>query len=782
MTTEEPNDGSRIVGAEGAHPRGYEDFGGIVAPVVSRSEPSWPQPCRAPEGAPNVVVVLVDDMGFSDVGAFGSEIPTPAVDALADSGYRFTDFHVTPLCAPSRAALLTGANPHRAGFGFVPHLDPGFPGMSMSIPDRLPTLGESFRANGYATFMVGKWHLTHESKLHDGADKGSWPLQRGFDRYFGGMEGFTTLYHPHRLVRDNSPVAEDLPDDEYLTDRLTDEAIDMIDALRTGDSDRPFFLYFAHHAVHGPIQARPEDIERFRGAYRDGWDRARRDRFERQRALGLFGPDVELPASDESGFHDNRAWEELSADEQERFERYMEVYAAAVAAIDESLARLVAHLKEIGEYENTIIVFTSDNGGSAEGGADGTRSYFSQFLHEVDLPDGWVGDVPRRLDDIGGPRVHAHYPRGWAHVSNTPFREHKGSVYEGGVHSPLVLSWPDGLKRAESDDGVRREFSYITDLAPTLLDLAGLERPSEVHGEPALDADGRSLAPQLRGTGGGGREEGQHISLLGQRSFYRGRWKLVVPSRRPGNGPAAAQLFDRHVDPLERRDVADVHPELVAELEEQWRLAAWHNTVFPVPDGPGLFTTVPSTVLELSQPTTFRLGSPTVERYRSARLVGMRSFDIEIVGDGPLGEGVLVAHGDQGGGYAILVEEGRLCLSYNAYGDMSHVSALFPPGTVSLTARFETLPELRWRVTVLSGDDVLVRLDAVPMLVGMAPYTGISVGRDAGGPVDWSLHERRGAFAYAGPRFTARYVPGERIDGAAELVRAVDEVSARLMD
>ena len=547
--------GPELRGADGAEPRGYEGFRGVVSPRSSESQPWWPQRRTPQHEAPNVVVVLIDDMGFSDIQPFGSEIDTPAIQALADDGYRFSNFRVTPLCAPSRAALLTGVNPHRAGFGMVPHVDPGYPGMSMVLPDGMPTLAESFRANGYATFMVGKWHLTREAEMHDGADKRTWPLQKGFDRYFGSMDGCTTLFHPHRIVRDNSPVTEQFADDDYLTDRLTDEAIGMIDAHRTGGERQPFFLYFAHHAVHGPVQAKPADIERHRGRYAEGWDRVRAERFARQIESGLMPDGAELSASGADQTDGVPAWDDLTDDQRELYSRHMEVYAAAVAAIDDSVARLVGRLKEIGEYENTIFVFTSDNGGTGEGGVEGTRSYFSQFVHAPGMPADWIRDVPRPLDELGGPRVHGHYPRGWAHASNTPFRLYKGSVLEGGVHSPLIVSWPAGLARAEDDEGVRRSFTYVTDIAPTVMDLAGVARPESLAGIPVVTGDGQSFAELLRDPRATREREGQYLSLLGQRAFYRGRFKAVATA--PGRDLSVWELYDIEADPTETRNIAE---------------------------------------------------------------------------------------------------------------------------------------------------------------------------------------------------------------------------------
>lgn len=765
-------------GVDGAVPRGYGDFGGVVAERSSDSTPWWPTPRRARGGAPNVVVVLVDDMGFSDVAPFGGEIRTPAVQALADDGYRFSNFHATPLCSPSRAALLTGANPHRAGFGLVAHVDPGYPGFRMLLPDDLPTLAESFRAGGYATYMVGTWHLTSESMMHDGADQSSWPIQRGFDRYFGSMDGFTTLYHPHRIVRDNSPVTEPFPDDEYLTDRLTDEALAMIDALRANEASRPFFLYVAHHAVHGPVQAKPADIEKYRGAYDAGWDRVRAERFARQQAIRLFPEGT--TASDPVETRGVLEWDELDDEAKALFARHMEVYAAAVDGVDQSVARLVARLKDLGEYDNTIIVFTSDNGGTGEGGAEGTRSYFSRFVQLAGLPDDWVADVPRPLDQIGGPRVHGHYPTGWAHTSNTPFRLYKGSVYEGGVHTPLVVSWPAGLVRSAADDGVRRQFAYITDIAPTLLELAGVDRPATLRGAPVASADGVSFARLLRDPDASTQHHEQYLANVAQRAYYSGSHKAVAPDLH--DGLEAWQLYDLATDPAETHDIAAEHPDLVAELAERWRRAAWHNTVFPLADDATLFTRRPSTDLEFSQPVTLRPGTPTLERWRSQRLVGLRSFVIEARFDGGIGTGVIVAHGDQGGGYIVWAEDEVLTLAYNAYGDVHRMSVGLWDDVSSIVVRFDALDHMAWTIGLEIEGEVTARLDRVPMLIGMAPFTGISVGFDGGGPVDWDLHARRGAFVHSGSLRSVRYVPGSVASYNPEVIAAIGAASDRLLD
>lgn len=764
--------------------RGYEGFGGVVGEFASASTPWWPAPHRARRGAPNVIVVLVDDMGFSDISPFGAEIHTPHMQALADVGYRLSNYHSSPLCSPSRAALMTGINPHRAGFAMVAHVDPGFPGYNLEIAEDVPTLAESFRAGGYATFMVGKWHLTKESKMHDGADKSSWPVQRGFDRYFGSMDGFTTLFHPHRLVCDNSPApASDLADDVYLTDLLTDRAIGMINGLRANDPDKPFFLYFAHQAVHGPVQAKREDIDRYRGAYDAGWDAVRAERFRRQLDSGLFPPSTRPSASGPDETLGVLPWDELDEDQRRLFARHMEVYAAAVDGIDQSVGRLIEHLRRIGEYENTIVLLTSDNGATGEGGVEGTRSYFSQFVQLAGLPEDWCTDVPRDLDLMGGPQVHGHYPRGWAHASNTPFRFYKGHTYAGGIHVPLVLSWPAGLPREAGDAGVRDQYAYVTDLAPTLLALAGVERPEQRHGLPAKEIDGVSFAHLLRDRTLPSHHRSQYVECGGQRGYFEDHYKIIAPHA-PGTPftEDGWELYDISTDPAETTNLADDQPARVKELAEKWRAAAWMNTVFPLDDTGKMLRVRPSTELALARPVTIYPGTPTLERFRSSRLTLLRSFTIEASLDHRAGDaGVVVAHGDQGGGYVLFVEDGRVCFTYNAYGAPIRTSATdpLPEGPVILTVHFRALKEMRWGIDVRQDGNPLLDLRPVPQLLGMCPFTGISVGADHGGPVDWELHQRHGIFQYVRGLNWVRYTPGEKADYNPEIIATIEDIAAR---
>ncbi|WP_369142421.1 arylsulfatase [Streptomyces sp. R44] len=752
----------------------YEGFGGRVGRTFAESEPAWPTRTTPPAKAPNIVVVLVDDMGFSDIGPFGSEIPTPVLDGLADGGVRLGNYHTMPLCSPARAALLTGLNPHRVGYGMVANFDPGFPGYGMEVAEDIPTLAELLHDAGYATYAVGKWHLVRDSASNAADHRGNWPLQKGFDQYYGVLEGLTSLFHPHQLVRDNSPLdIDEFPDDYYYTDDITDQAISMVKSLRAHDPDKPFFLYLAHNAVHGPLQAKAEDIARHRGRYDEGWDALRERRFAAQIAAGLFPPGTELPARNSEAGLDVPAWDSLTEDQQRLYARYMEVYAALVDNIDQNLGRLTDTLAALGELDNTIVVFTSDNGGTGEGGIEGTRSYFSRFVHHPHLPGDWNPDVDRDHDLIGGPRSLVHYPRGWGMASNTPFRLYKGDTYAGGVRVPFVLSWPAGVRDGRLTGGHRPQYQYVTDIAPTLLELAGLTRPETRRGTPLQELDGTSFAPVLADPAHDSTHPEQYCEMSGNRSHYRDGHKLVT-LHEPGAPYDDSEwaLYDIRTDPTEIHDLAAQNPGLVKELSAAWEEAAWRNGVFPLPDHTGALARRNPAEERLTRPLTLLPGTPELERYRSSRLVSLRSFEIAVAVE-ETGDGVLVSHGDQGGGYSLYVENGRLTFAYNEYGDLHETDAgpLAPgPHAILLTATAEE--GLRWRFTVTVDGEHRATPDSVHQLIGMAPFQGISVGIDRKSPVSWPLYERHRSFRYTGRLHSVTYRPGAPGPDAPETVAA----------
>ncbi|MEO0493826.1 MAG: arylsulfatase [Actinomycetota bacterium] len=729
-------------------------FGGRIERLVGDSTPWWPEPTRPAPDSPNVIVVLMDDLGFSDIGPYGSEIATPTLDRLAAQGLRFTNYHTAPLCSPSRAAVHTGMNPHRAGFAAVANFDPGFPGWTMELDPAIPTLPGVLRSAGYATLATGKWHLTRDSAMHDGASRASWPLGVGYERFYGVLEGWTNLHHPHRLVRDNAAVdVDEYPEGYYFTDDITDEAISFLTSLRAHDASRPFFLYLAHGAVHGPLQAKADDLARHRDRYHDGWDEIRARRFERQKELGLFPADTRLPARNHEPGYEVEPWADLPAETRHVHARYMEVYAAMIDNVDQNLARLLGTVEELGDLENTVVIFTSDNGATQEGGANGTRSYYKQFGGAGARLD-WEHDVPRDPELIGGPRALVHYPRGWGMASNTPFRLYKTTTHAGGVRVPFIVSWP-GRIEPDRAGSVCTQYQYVTDLMPTVLALAGVNAPD--------DLDGASFAAAITDGAAESTHLDQYSECFGNRSFYRDGWKLVaLHRRRTPYDDSEWELYDITSDPTEIDDVAAEHPEIVRALADAWEATAWDNQVFPLDDGLGLLQVMrrPDEAA-FYEPVRLLPSTPALERYRSQRLVTLRDFVIEIVVDHDGRDGVLVAHGDQGGGYVVYVEGGTLRFGYNEYG-IEHIVDAGPlaPGRHTVVVAATCGESFTWDVGIDVDGDATGRLDGVEMLIGFAPFQGIDVGLDRRSPVLWSTFERHGSFRYPGRIESVTYRPG----------------------
>ncbi len=733
----------------------YAGFEGTIGRTVAGSEPHWPARAEA-RGKPNVVIVLADDLGFADLGCYGSEIATPHLDALAARGLRYTNFHVTPMCSPTRAALLTGLNPHAVGVGHVAHSDPGFPGYAMELSANVATTAEILRDSGYATLMVGKWHLAKDSDCSDAGPRHSWPCQRGFDRFYGFLDGFTNLHQPHRLLQDNTAVETDAyPEGYYLTDDLTDRAISMVQSVKAADPSKPFFLYFAHGAVHAPLHAKPTDIARYDGRYRDGWDALRSERFARQVELGVVPEGTRLaPRNSERG-NDVLPWDDLPPEQQELFAKYMAVYAGMVDNVDQQFGRLMAALTAMGELDNTIVLFTSDNGASREGEAEGTTGYYQHLLGSTDL----AADLAR-LDEVGGPTTTPHYPRGWAMASGTPFRLYKINTHAGGHSVPMILSAP-GVGGGE----LRRQFAHVTDVLPTLLDLLDLQAPTSRNGLALKSIAGSSFAPTITDSAAASQHREQHYEMVGHRGFYRDGWEAVT-LHRPLTpfSDAEWELYDLRSDPTELVNLAGEHPEKVQELAEAWEQAARDNQVYPLDEGAGVkFLVRPERSAVFSEPVTILPGTPTLERWRSQQLVANRGFTVT-VRLGSLGEGVLVAHGDQGGGYCLYVESGQLRFVHNdGRGRLRHLSgplegAAVEVGVVSVVeAVFAAPGGGTWSVALLSDGVEVATGDGFPLLFPMAPFQGIDVGIDRKSPVVWG----RGTFPYSGQITSVTYTPGD---------------------
>jgi len=744
----------------------YGDFAGRIGRTFAGSEPWWPPRPQAPDGAPNVVVMLADDLGFSDLGCFGSEIETPNLDRLAAGGLRYTNFHVTPMCSPTRAALLTGVNAHRAGLGTVAHSDAGFPGYAMELADDVVTAAEVFRDQGYATLMVGKWHLAKDSDCSAAGPKHSWPCQRGFDRFYGFLDAFTNQHHPHRLVEDNHLVAVDrYPDGYFFTDDISDRAIAMLREHKASNPRQPVFLYFAHGSVHAPVVAKPADIDKYVHRYREGWDALREDRWRRQQELGVISEGLPLPPRNHEPNHEVAAWDELSPREQELFARYMAVYAGMVDNLDQNVGRLTAALDELGELENTIFVFTSDNGASREGESTGTTAYYVHLLQgdDVDADNG-------RIDEIGGPTTTPHYPRGWAMAGNTPFRLYKINTHAGGHSVPCIVSWPG---RLSGGGALRGQYQHVTDVLPTLLECCGLTMPTERHGRQLAAPAGASFAASFRDPGTASSHPEQYYEQQGHRAYYRDGWE-VVTLHQPLTpfSDDEWELYDLGSDPNELHDVSAEHADRRRELAEAWEAAAWANRVYPLDEGSGIkYLQRPERSRVYGEPVTILPGTATLERWRSLQLLWFRAVTIRVALDfQPGDQGYLVAHGDQGSGYGMYVRDDELVFVHNdGRGRMRTLSGgVLRRGVRDVVAELDAPGSQVWTVTLSVDGEQRASLAGVPMLFGMAPFEGIDVGIDRRSPVSWEIYQRHGPFPYTGALRSVRYEPGAPAPDAPE--------------
>jgi arylsulfatase len=531
-----------------------EPFGGVIGRYHDESTPWWPPSRRARAGAPNVLLVVLDDVGFAQLGCFGSDIETPVLDGLAAGGLRYTNFHTTALCSPTRACLLTGRNHHSNGMGRVIELATGYPGYNARIPRRNGFLSEMLVPQGYAAYAVGKWHLTPEDECHLAASRARWPLGRGFERFYGFFGGETHQFAP-ALVHDNHQIdpPRSVADGYHLTEDLVDRGIALVRDLRAVDATKPFFMYFCTGACHSPHQAPRPWIERYRGGFDRGWDAWRAETLARQIASGILPAGIELSPRPEWV----APWDALSADERRVYARFMEAFAGFLSHTDHHLGRLLAFLETTGDLDNTLVMVLSDNGASSEGGPLGSLN----DLRPWNMTAHPLEEILERIDQIGGPRIHNNYPWGWTVAGNTPFRRWKREVHEGGVADPLIVHWPAGIAaRGE----LRRQYVHAIDIAPTVMEAIGVAPPAEIDGVAQAPIEGTSFAYSLDAPGAPERHDTQYYEMFGCRALYHRGWKAVT--YRPIQDLSSFErdqweLYDVRRDPTECHDIAAEHPE-----------------------------------------------------------------------------------------------------------------------------------------------------------------------------------------------------------------------------
>jgi arylsulfatase A-like enzyme len=647
-----------------------------------------------------VLFIVLDDLGFAQLGCFGSDIETPTFDSLAGAGLRYTNFHTTALCSPTRACLLTGRNHHTTSMGRVTDLPTGFPGYYNRIPKSCGFLSEQLAPQGYATYAVGKWHLTPEEEYHMGAARATWPLGRGFERYYGFFGGEANQFAPS-LIEDNHWVAPPRAwqDGYHLTEDLADHAITYVRDLRGAEIEKPFFLYFCTGACHSPHQAPRAWIERYRGRFDEGWDVWREATFARQQSMGLLPESTELSPRPEWV----PAWESLSAEQRRVYARYMECFAGYLSHADREVGRLLAALRELGAVDNTLTFVLSDNGASSEGGPLGSLN----DLRTWNIAGSPLEEALARIDEIGGPYTHNNYPWGWTVAGNTPFRRWKREVHEGGVADPLIVHWPKGIR---SGGEVRRQYVHVTDLLPTVLETIGVDAPDEIDGVAQEPIAGVSFAHTLDDGSAGSRHETQYYEMLGCRAIYHRGWKAVVyhPIFDP-NVPFDDdrwELYHVDVDASECHDLAEQEPERLRELIELWWREAELYQVLPLDNSPfeAIFGQHPYAPPP-RQRYVYYPGSAPVPEIDAAN-VRNRSHTItaemEIPPEGA--EGILLAQGSGLGGYALFILDGRLHYVHNFCAITEHriVSTReVPSGGHILSFRFDKTGEHKGTGTLL---------------------------------------------------------------------------------
>ena len=707
--------------------------------TTADSAPHWPVPPTAPTGSPNVVVILFDDLGFADLGCYGSEISTPNIDALAGGGLRYTNFHTTALCSPTRAALLTGRNHHSVGMGGLADWDLGYPGMRGRIARSAGTLAEILRGSGYNTFATGKWHLTPTFETSAAGPFDQWPLQRGFDRYFGFLEGETSQWHPE-LVRDNAHIETPDHPDYHLTPDIVDQSIGFIRNQQMMGGGKPFFLYMALGAQHAPHHAPQRYIDKYMDVAAKGWDAIRAERLARQKAMGIVPAHTELPERN-AGV---KAWDELSGDAKRLAIRLQAAFAGMLEHADEHIGRLLDYLRGAGLLENTIVTLMSDNGASQEGSPFGTVNALRYFNGVRDT----LEDNLPYLNEIGGPRPNNNYPLGWAMAGNTPLKRYKQNTHGGGVRDPLIVHWPCGI---QAPGGIRHQFHHVSDITPTVLEITGIALPAQINGVAQQPLEGTSLAYSLNAPELPTRKQVQYFEMLGHRGIWHDGWKAVT-AHRPGT-PFEADVWELYhvaTDFNETHDLAREQPEKLQQMIALWFAEAGRCKVLPMNDTLDRFVSSNPHSVAARRHWELKPGGGRIPQ-ATAPDIRNRSYRITahviVPQDGA--QGVLVAQGDWCGGYAFFVQDGHLVHDYNFVNRHYVVrsSTRLTPGRHELTYEMRKTGNYRGEGFLYIDGQACGQVELPQTYRAQASFLGLEVGRS---PRPAPSEAFEGAFAFDG--------------------------------
>ena len=752
-------------------------FGGAVGHTIGESAADWsfiPGP-KAPDEAPNVLIVLIDDAGFGGPDTFGGGIRTPALTRVKDMGLTYNRFHVTAVCSPTRAALLTGRNHHRVGMGGIAELPGPFPGYTGTRPRSCTALPRILRENGYITAGFGKWHMTPGREMGAAGPFDHWPTGWGFDHWWGFLTGAAGQYDPI-ITQDNSTLG--VPEGEdgklyYFPDDITDKTVEWLHAVRAQDADKPWFVYYSTGCSHAPHHVAKEWADKYKGQFDEGWDTYRERTLERQKKLGIVPPDAELTERPDLF----PAWDSLSDAQRRLYARQMEVFAGFSENADWNVGRLLDSVEEMGELDNTLVIYIwGDNGASMEGTLTGSfneTTFFNGVVldaeEQLEIIDKKFGGV----DELGGFHTAPHFAAAWAHANNTPFQWGKQMAsHLGGDRDPMVVAWP---KRIKPDAAVRSQFAHCIDVVPTVLELAGIPEPTVVDGIEQEPMDGTSFAYTLDDPEAAERHTVQYFEMYGSRAIYKDGWwacakldklpwdfghetlKHFAPGGSWGPEQDKWELYYLPDDFSQARDLATEKPEKLAEMQELFWQEAERNRVLPLLGGFAVFFGM---LPPMPTRTRFEFAGDVqnVQTTMIPRIYG-RSYAIEAEVNVPEGgaEGVLVAFADFIGGFSLWVDEkGLLNHTYQFLGVDTYKQTStepVPTGDVTLKMLFEAdAAELGsgGRVTLWAGDRQIGegRLDKTISLI-FTTYAGMDMGRDNGGVVDLA-YEEKAPYAFTG--------------------------------
>jgi len=719
-------------------------FKGKIALKDRDSVPAWPQPVRPPKGAPNVVVVLLDDVGFSSAGTFGGVAETPTLDGLAAQGLRYNNFHTTALCSPTRAALLTGRNHHRAGFGAVTDVARGYPGYDGVWQKDTASIAEVLRRNGYSTAAFGKWHNTPNWEISPVGPFDRWPTGLGFEYFYGFMAGEVSQYEPP-LYRNTVPVEPgSTPAQGYhVTTDIVDDARTWLRTHAALADDKPYFLYVAPAATHTPHHVPREWVERYRGRFDMGWDRMREEVFARLRASRLVPESAVLTPRPRQLM----AWDALTPEQKRLAARQMEVFAAFLAHTDHEIGRLLEVVRETPGGENTLIFFlVGDNGGDASGGPYGADNALAAFLSGVPAP---VEAQIAHVDGLGGPGYDNNFANAWAWATNAPFSGAKGdAAHLGGTRTPLVVSWPARIGDA---GGIRAQFTHVNGIAATIYDATGVAFPESVDGVEQEPLDGPSFAATFESASAPSRHRVQYFEMIGNRGIYKDGWfasafHWVPWFPLPGEDFEQEEwaLYDLGSDYSQARNLADEHPRKLEEMKALFDAEARKNDVYPLGNAFSVNQAVgerlPTAIRRERRSFVYYPGFPRVPVPVAPNLQRSHRVTATVTRDVDADEGILFSDGGHGGGCTLYVKDGHLVYENNFFNiarDVIRSPKPLPRGRTELAYEFQRTDPGRngGGVGRLYVDGRLVAEGKLARVGIPARIDSFSIGRAAGSPV-----------------------------------------------